>query len=70
MAFMTHEKHGATITNDVAGHEKNGWKVSTPEEWIAGKRDEVVIDEQDQTEHEPMPKKRGRPFKVAPYAAE
>jgi hypothetical protein len=55
MAFMTHPKHGATITSAVAEHEKNGWTVSTPEEWIEGKNAGQVAD---------APEKRGRPAGV------
>lgn len=52
MAFMVHEKHGATNTGEVAAHEARGWKVSTVEEWIAQKN---VVEEV---------KRRGRPPKV------
>jgi hypothetical protein len=37
MAFMTHPEHGATNTQDVEGHEKNGWKISTLKEWMGPK---------------------------------
>ena len=62
MAFMTHPKHGATMTNDVAEHEKNGWSVSTPEEWIAGKNSENP--KADEIDGEPAPKKRGQKSKA------
>lgn len=42
MAFMMHPDHGATYTNDVEGHEKNGWKVSTPDEWLAKKKPDMA----------------------------
>lgn len=73
MAFMTHPKHGATITNDVAEHEKNGWSISAPEAWIAGKNSgsageesptELVSDDFPKVQPEEAPKKRGRPAAV------
>lgn len=56
MAFMTHPKHGATNTHDVAGHESNGWSISTPEEWISGKNSEKP--KADEIDGESAPKKR------------
>lgn len=36
MLYMTHKEHGATNVPDgeQAAMEKNGWKVSTPQEWF------------------------------------
>lgn len=54
MIFITHPKHGAHNINSgqLDEHLKNGWKVSTPEEWISAKVD-VESDKP----------KRGRPAK-------
>lgn len=57
MAFMIHPDHGATYTSDVEGHEKNGWKESTPEEWLAKKKGVAVFGSVEllpQVEIEPM----------------
>ena len=53
MIFITHPKHGAHNINSgqLEEHLKNGWKVSTPEEWISEKVD-------------PDKPKRGRPAKA------
>ena len=39
MIFMTHPIHGATNvgSGEVEAHVKNGWKLSTHEEWLAPK---------------------------------
>lgn len=39
MIFMTHPVHGATHvgSGEAEAHEKNGWKRSTYEEWLAPK---------------------------------
>ncbi len=59
MAFMIHPLHGATNTNDIDGHEKNGWSVSSPEQWIAQKDDKInVIEEPLADPH--IPARRGR----------
>jgi hypothetical protein len=65
MAFMTHPKHGATITSAVAEHEENGWTVGTPEEWISGKN--AGQDANESVSDDPVaeaPKERGRPAGV------
>lgn len=57
MAFMTHPKHGATHTNDVAAHEAAGWTVSTYEAWLAGKTQPEPVSTADV---EQAPRRRGR----------
>jgi hypothetical protein len=39
MVFMIHPEHGATNVREgnVEEHEKNGWRVSTPAEWLKEK---------------------------------
>lgn len=64
MAFMTHPEHGATNTQDVEAHEKNGWKVSTHAEWMAlagkgGIPGESPIVPGDSPIAQDAPKKRG-----------
>lgn len=55
MTFMTHPEHGATNTQDVEAHEKNGWKVSTHEEWLGAKaRKEVTAEETTSLQVEPL----------------
>lgn len=61
MNFMTHPEHGAhyALDGDVEPMKKQGWKISTPEEWVSEKSvvqpDENVVTE---------PKKRGPKPKV------
>lgn len=60
MQFMTHPEHGAHNAQDgeVEAMIKNGWSISTREEWMAGKFSAVkpVADQ--------PAKKRGRPAKA------
>ena len=58
MTFLVHPIHGATNVSpaEVAEHEKHGWSVSTPEEWMAEKSN-------DDPKTEPA-KRRGRPPKA------
>lgn len=57
MTFMVHPEHGATNVSqaEVQEHEKRGWVVSTPEEWLAKKYKQ-------EPEDQPA-KRRGRPAK-------
>lgn len=59
MTFLVHPEHGATNVSpaEVEEHEKNGWKVSTPEEWMAKKTAPV------ETVEAPV-RRRGRPAKA------
>lgn len=58
--FMIHPEHGANIVNtvDVARHIENGWKESTPEEWIASKKPKESEQELERAQRGP-----GRPRK-------
>jgi hypothetical protein len=60
MPFMTHPRHGALncTGSEVAEHEKNGWKLSTPEDWVAHKMKPTTPDIDT-----PAPRKPGRPRK-------
>jgi hypothetical protein len=60
MTFMVHPEHGATNVSpaEVEAHEKNGWVVSTHEEWMALKSPKTPV-EQPET-----PKRIGRPPKA------
>lgn len=60
MAFMTHPQHGATNTQDVDEHVKNGWVVNTHEAWLAAKAKPVAA----QPVQADAPKQRGRKSKA------
>lgn len=60
MPFMTHPDHGALncTASEVAEHEKHGWKLSTPDDWLAHKIKQTHPDID-----APVPRRPGRPRK-------
>jgi len=60
MTFLVHPEHGVTNVSpaEVEEHEKNGWKVTTPEEWMAQKNAPA-----EEPAEAPV-KRRGRPAKA------
>ena len=69
MTFMVHPLHGATniSPSEVEAHEKNGWFVSTHEEWMAMNGKVQKVEEPslcDAAAKEPAPVRRGRPPKA------
>ena len=63
MAFMIHPKHGAINTSDVEAHEKNGWKISTPEEWLALKAKPHTVSDQPEQSQASLPPEQPQIFK-------